>query len=96
MSGNGRRERNVPASRPKSDGDYWFPAKSFGWGWGAPRRWQGWLTLAVYVAALLAIGVAAPPERQTGLFLAGVALATALLLLVCLLKGEPPRWRWRR
>jgi hypothetical protein len=22
---------------------YWFPAKRYGWGWGIPSSWQGWL-----------------------------------------------------
>ena len=22
---------------------YWFPAKRYGWGWGMPNTWQGWL-----------------------------------------------------
>ena len=30
--------------------DYWFPTRKYGWGWGLPTRWQGWL---VYGAALL-------------------------------------------
>ena len=28
---------------------YWFPAKTYGWGWGLPITWQGWL---VFLAAL--------------------------------------------
>ena len=32
---------------------YWFKAKIYGWGW-VPARWQGWLVIAVYVAALIA------------------------------------------
>jgi hypothetical protein len=22
---------------------YWFPAKRYGWGWGPPLTWQGWV-----------------------------------------------------
>ena len=25
---------------------YWFPAKRYGWGWGLPSTWQGWIVLA--------------------------------------------------
>jgi hypothetical protein len=28
---------------------YWFPAKRYGWGWGLPITWQGWLTLVVFI-----------------------------------------------
>ncbi len=30
--------------------DFWFPAKSYGWGWGLPVKWQGWLVLLAYFA----------------------------------------------
>jgi hypothetical protein len=23
----------------------WFPSKSYGWGWGLPHVWQGWVAL---------------------------------------------------
>ena len=29
---------------------YWFPAKTYGWGWGIPATWQGWtVSLAFFV-----------------------------------------------
>ena len=28
---------------------YWFPAKRYGWGWGLPGTWQGWLVVAAFV-----------------------------------------------
>lgn len=77
----------------RSDG-YWFPAKRFGWGWGFPITWQGWVALIVYVAWLALVMVAFEPHREPFVFGALVALGTLVLLLVCWLKGEPPRWRW--
>ena len=76
--------------------EYWFPAKTLGYGWGLPTRWQGWVVLTVYVLALIAAFVRFPPQTHAGPFAAVVLLASALLVLVCALKGEPPRWRWRR
>ena len=26
---------------------YWFPAKRYGWGWGPPQTWQGWVVFVV-------------------------------------------------
>ena len=73
---------------------YWFRAKRFGWGWGPPKTWEGWLTLVVYVLVVLG-ATALLPERRTA-SLATVVMATLLLLWVCLEKGEPTRWRWSK
>ena len=32
--------------------NYWFPAKTFGWGWGLPACWQGWVVTVAYVVLL--------------------------------------------
>jgi len=71
---------------------YWFPAKRYGWGWGVPQRWQGWVVLAVF-AALIAAGAAFLPQLGPLLFLAYSAAVCAVLVAVCWLKGEPPSWR---
>lgn len=33
---------------------YWFPVKRYGWGWGLPVRWQGWVALALYFGSIYA------------------------------------------
>ncbi len=77
-----------------ADRSYWFPAKRYGWGWGLPSTWQGWAVLALY-ALLLALGFALfPPQRELAAFLAYVVALTVVLIAICWLKGEPPRWRW--
>ena len=43
---------------------YWFPAKTYGWGWGLPITWQGWL---VFLAALALFACGAflfPPQTM--------------------------------
>lgn len=73
---------------------YWFPAKRYGWGWGLPSSWQGWLVLAAFFG-LLGLGfVLFPPKTDAGPFIAYVLVLSALLVGICGLKGEPPRWRW--
>lgn len=72
----------------------WFPPKRYGWGWGLPVRWEGWVVLAVYVA-LLAVGVRYLFDAQA--LVSGFAYflgITALLVLICYWKGAKPRWRW--
>lgn len=68
---------------------YWFRAKRYGYGWGFPSTWEGWLVFALFLA--LVIG--------TGALLPGAALPVTLVAAVGLIavsywKGEPPRWRW--
>ncbi|MGH8506347.1 MAG: hypothetical protein ACRETM_10345 [Stenotrophobium sp.] len=73
---------------------FWFPAKRYGWGWGPPNCWQGWLVLAVYVALLLAGVWVLHPRNDVATFVAYVIIVSILLTLVCWIKGEKPRWRW--
>ncbi|HKT96287.1 MAG TPA: hypothetical protein VJS30_07100 [Paraburkholderia sp.] len=74
--------------------EYWFRAKRYGWGWGLPVRWQGWAVLAAYFALIVATVRFAPPDHYRGIFISLVVLYSLVLLAVCWLKGEPPRWRW--
>jgi len=77
-----------------SERRYWFPAKRYGWGWGLPCTWQGWLVLAVFVMLIAAGAWLFPPRAMPGAFAACVLLLVALFAGVCWLTGEPPRWRW--
>jgi hypothetical protein len=73
---------------------YWFSAKRYGWGWGLPTAWQGWVVMLGFVALLLAGGHWLIPSLEEVIFLGYTLLLCALLLVICWLKGEPPRWRW--
>jgi hypothetical protein len=74
---------------------YWFPAKRYGWGWGLPVAWQGWLVLATFVALLVAGAILFPPRKGHLVgYLVYVVILAAAFVGVCWLKGEPPRWRW--
>ena len=77
-------------------GKYWFPAKRYGWGWGLPATWQGWLVLAVF-GVLIVVGVVLfPPTTERNLFVGYVVELSTVLVIVCWITGEPPRWRWGR
>jgi hypothetical protein len=78
----------------QTNGGYWFPAKRYGWGWGFPITWQGWLVFAAFFALLLAGIYLFPPGQSLAAFLLYVIILTVVLLGICWLKGEPPRWRW--
>ena len=73
---------------------YWFPAKRYGWGWGLPRTWEGWLTFLAFIVIQSVILCVINPGQQTLLYVSIVAGTAGVLLLICWKKGEPPRWRW--
>jgi hypothetical protein len=70
---------------------YWFSAKRYGWGWGAPATWEGWAVVAGFLALIgapAALGLGAPVR------VAVVVIASLALIAICWRKGEPPSWRW--
>ncbi len=74
---------------------FWFPVKRYGWGWGLPVRWEGWVVLVVYLTLLFG-GIynfrATPSALSLGTYL---VILTAALVAIVVLKGEKPvRWRW--
>jgi hypothetical protein len=75
---------------------YWFPAKRYGWGWGLPKTWQGWLVYGVYFALLVVgLGVLPPSHNEIG-YIAYNVTVSAVVCAVCYAKGEPPKCRWGR
>ena len=72
---------------------YWFPAKRYGWGWGLPVRWEGWVCLAIYAGCVALVFRFLRPAADPVMFAISLALLTLGLMAVCWLKGEPPRWR---
>ena len=76
------------------DPGYWFPAKRYGWGWGLPRTWQGWLVYAAFLALIAAGAFMFPPRANMAAYVLYVVALTVALTAICWLKGEPPRWRW--
>lgn len=73
---------------------FWFPAKRYGWGWGPPVRWQGWVVLALYTLLLSLSALTFLPSDNIAAFLACAVALTIALMVVCWSKGERPRWRW--
>jgi hypothetical protein len=74
---------------------YWFPAKRYGWGWGSPTTWQGWLVLLGWLVITIPTSVWLAP-RSSALFVLFILGMCGVLGVVCYLTGEPPRWRWGR
>jgi hypothetical protein len=71
---------------------YWFPAKppGYGWGWGLPTTWQGWLVVVVWFVLLVAgIRLLALSDHPFAVPLWGIVLGGALMGMF-FWKGEPP------
>ena len=73
---------------------YWFAAKTYGWGWGLPLTWEGWVVFALYFGLLIVCAKLFPPDREPGQYAGAMTLLTSALIVICYAKGEPPRWRW--
>ena len=73
----------------------WFSAKRYRYGWNLPLRWQGWLVMLGFSAAIVAAGFAFGHEHYTA-FIAFAILLSAALVGVCYWKGEKPIRRWGR
>jgi hypothetical protein len=78
----------------QTEARYWFLAKRYGWGWGLPVTWEGWLVLAAFVALVAGGAVVIRPRQHIAAYLIYVVALALTLTAVCWLKGEPPRWRW--
>ncbi len=76
----------------------WFKAKRYGYGW-YPATWQGWTVMLIYV--LLVIGdfrridsMSHSNSDTLRPWIIDVVLLGIVLIYICYLTGEKPRWRW--
>ena len=70
----------------------WFPAKTYGWGWGLPSRWQGWIVMFGFFVAL--IGGASLAKKGALIFAAYSFALGGVLVAIAYWKGEKPHWSW--
>ncbi len=73
---------------------YWFQAKSYGWGWGLPLTWQGWVVYGTFGLLLVGANLFFPPASSPWAFSMCVLVLSAAVVGICYAKGEPPKWRW--
>lgn len=74
--------------------DYWFAVKLYGWGWGLPVRWQGWVVLALYFGSMY-VAIRYFPPRHDFRFVLWLLVSSAILVGIVAWKGERPlAWRW--
>ena len=73
---------------------YWFAAKRYGWGWGSPLTWQGWIVYTFFFAAVLFGAALLRPRQHPVGFLTLIVGLSVALIGICYWKGERPRWHW--
>ena len=82
----------------REDNEAWFAPKRFGYGAGAPIRWQGWVALLSYIFAVAFVVWFGPnylATAQSFIFTYGcIGVLTTLLVLVARAKTRGG-WRWR-
>lgn len=76
----------------------WFKRKLYGWGW-TPVKWQGWLTILVYVTAVGFVFSRIDSDSYSTKdtifqFIIPFLLLTAAFVTILLKKGEKPGWQW--
>jgi hypothetical protein len=76
----------------------WFCTKRYGWGW-TPCTWEGWLVTLIAAGAIGWIVATTDYESHSvSDTLIGstipVFVIVAILIAICVWKGEKPRWRW--
>jgi hypothetical protein len=72
--------------------NYWFRAQRYGW--GLPLTWQGWVIVIAYTLMIIAGIFIFPLKEKKALLIGWFVGFTIVLLVICWIKGEPPRWRW--
>ena len=79
----------------KDKSKIWFSAMTYGFGWGLPIAWQGWVVYILFFI-LLSIGdhFLTTFPIGTGLFVLYVMFLSALLIFICWKKGEKLEFRW--
>ncbi len=66
----------------------------YGYGWGFPCCWQGWVVRIAYLLFVFGGSYIIDLSLHSGLYLGYVISLSILLCVVCWMKGEKPAWRW--
>ena len=74
----------------------WFRAKKFGYGAGLPFKWQGWVTLAVYLLAMTGLGLLADNDKAIPEIVpVALMLIVTGIFVVIVRKRTEGGWKWR-
>jgi hypothetical protein len=63
--------------------NYWFRAQRYGWGWGLPLTWQGWIIVIAYTVMIIVGIFILPLKEKKALFIGWHVGFTMMLLVIC-------------
>lgn len=75
----------------------WFKRKKYGYGW-VPVNFKGWGVLLAYT--LITVLIFTQLQNDLAIYdifvqiILPMIIATAVLISVCIKKGEKPAWQW--
>ncbi len=73
----------------------WFKRRWYGWGW-YPVTWQGWIVVLGFILAVIVLAFSTLPEENLTCYFISLGILILVLILICLKKGEKPKWQWGR
>jgi len=71
----------------------WFAAKKYGYGWGWPKRWQGWVVMLVWLGFIGAMALIAGRSHPFA-WISFTVISSVAMVGICQWKGEVAKWRW--
>ena len=73
-----------------------FRAKKFGYGAGLPFKWQGWVTLAVYLLAMTGLGLLADNDKAIPTFVTVALMLIITGIFTIIVRNHTEGgWKWR-
>ncbi|MEY3622874.1 MAG: hypothetical protein RLZZ407_433 [Pseudomonadota bacterium] len=74
----------------------WFRAKRFGYGAGLPFKWQGWVTLAVYLLAMTGLALLADNDQAIPTFVTVALMLIITGIFTIIVRNHTEGgWKWR-
>jgi len=71
--------------------NHWFPAKLYGWGWGFPIYWKGWLFFIGWLVSFIVGTRFLAGSQYHDVFWPHAVVMLVLPIFVCWAKGEGPK-----
>ncbi len=72
----------------------WFRRKKYGYGWGLPATWQGWIVFIIYLAFVIWNVQKFQKNFHASQIITSLILPTVIFIAILYLTSEKPRWKW--